>query len=107
MVHLDDITLTFPDGDRRITAVDRVSLTARPGITGPSGSGKASLLAVAATLIRPDSGRVLVDDIDVKRPGCDAASFRVREDVVHAEEVRSRGEGPRGADGPGPCRGSR
>ena len=26
---------------------------------------------------------------EVKRPGCDAASFRVREDVVHAEEVRS------------------
>lgn len=64
MITLDDVTLTFPDGDRRVTAVDRVSLTARPGvvtgITGPSGSGKSSLLAVAATLIRPDSGRVLI-----------------------------------------------
>ena len=28
-------------------------------------------------------------------------------DLIHAEEVRSRGEGPRGADGPGPRRGSR
>ncbi|MEN0085006.1 MAG: ABC transporter ATP-binding protein [Leifsonia sp.] len=68
MITLDDVTLTFPDGDARITAVDRVSLTARPGvvtgITGPSGSGKSSLLAVAATLIRPDSGRVLIDDVD-------------------------------------------
>ncbi|NUU04916.1 ABC transporter ATP-binding protein [Leifsonia sp. C5G2] len=68
MITLDDVTLTFPDGDARITAVDHVSLTARPGvvtgITGPSGSGKSSLLAVAATLIRPDSGRVLVDDVD-------------------------------------------
>jgi len=71
MIRLDDITLTFPDGDRRITAVDAVSLTAHPGtvtgITGPSGSGKSSILAVAATLIRPDFGRVLVDDIDVTR----------------------------------------
>lgn len=68
MIRLDNITLTYPDGDSRITAVDRVSLTARPGtvtsITGPSGSGKSSLLAVAATLIRPDSGQVLIDDVD-------------------------------------------
>ncbi|WP_368498880.1 ABC transporter ATP-binding protein [Herbiconiux sp. A18JL235] len=68
MIELDDVTLTFPDGDGRVTAVDHVDLVARPGaltgITGPSGSGKSSLLAVAATLIRPDSGRVLVDGVD-------------------------------------------
>lgn len=43
MIRLNDITLTFPDGDSRVTAVDGVSLTAHPGtvtgITGPSGSG--------------------------------------------------------------------
>lgn len=68
MIRLDNITLTFPDGVTRLTAVDHVSLTAHPGtvtgITGPSGSGKSSLLAVAATLIRPDSGQVVIDDID-------------------------------------------
>ncbi len=68
MITLENITLTFADGESRITAVDHVSLTAHPGtvtaITGPSGSGKSSLLAVAATLISPDSGRVLIDDVD-------------------------------------------
>lgn len=68
MIRLDNITLTFPDGEARVTAVDRVSLTAHPGtvtaITGPSGSGKSSLLAVGATLIAPDSGKVLIDDVD-------------------------------------------
>lgn len=68
MIRLDDVTLTYPDGDARLTAVDHVSLTSQPGtvtaITGPSGSGKSSLLAVAATLIRPDSGRVMIDDVD-------------------------------------------
>lgn len=69
MIRLNNITLTFPDGGTRVTAVDQVSLTAHPGtvtaITGPSGSGKSSLLAVAATLIRPDSGQVLINNTDV------------------------------------------
>ena len=68
MITLDDVTLTFPDGGSRVTAVDHVSLSAPAGvvtgITGPSGSGKSSLLAVAATLIRPDSGHVWIDDVD-------------------------------------------
>ena len=71
MIRLDKITLTFPDGDNRVTAVNQVSLTAHPGtvtaITGPSGSGKSSLLAVAATLIRPDAGQVIIDDVNATR----------------------------------------
>ncbi|MEV6194526.1 ABC transporter ATP-binding protein [Streptomyces sp. NPDC051920] len=61
---LDDITLTYPDGDDRLTALDGVALRVPAGTTtavvGPSGSGKSSLLAVAATLVAPDRGRVLV-----------------------------------------------
>ncbi|MQS11502.1 ABC transporter ATP-binding protein [Streptomyces kaniharaensis] len=65
---LDRVTLTYPDGDGRLTALDDVSLTVPEGtvtaVVGPSGSGKSSLLAVAATLITPDSGRVVVDGTD-------------------------------------------
>ncbi|HEY7858751.1 MAG TPA: ABC transporter ATP-binding protein [Candidatus Nanopelagicales bacterium] len=65
---LTDITLTYPDGDSRLTALDDVSLFVPAGsltaVIGPSGSGKSSLLAVAATLITPDRGRVLVDEVD-------------------------------------------
>ncbi|NBE51813.1 ABC transporter ATP-binding protein [Streptomyces boluensis] len=61
---LDTVTLTYQDGDGRLTALDRVALDVPAGtmaaIVGPSGSGKSSLLAVAATLVTPDSGQVLV-----------------------------------------------
>ncbi|MBO1419237.1 ATP-binding cassette domain-containing protein, partial [Streptomyces sp. FH025] len=65
---LDRVTLTYPDGDGRLTALDEVSLTVPKGsltaVVGPSGSGKSSLLAVAATLITPDSGQVVIDGTD-------------------------------------------
>ncbi|MEU0785864.1 ABC transporter ATP-binding protein [Streptomyces sp. NPDC006173] len=65
---LDTVTLTYPDGDGRLTALDEVGLVVPPGTTtavvGPSGSGKSSLLAVAATLVTPDHGRVLVGGTD-------------------------------------------
>ena len=68
-LHLDDITLTYPDGDRRLTALDHVALHVDAGeltaVVGPSGSGKSSLLAVAGTLIRPDSGSVVVQGQEV------------------------------------------
>ncbi|MFE7423959.1 ABC transporter ATP-binding protein [Streptomyces sp. NPDC014735] len=64
-LNLTDITLTYPDGDTRLTALDKVALDVPKGsltaVVGPSGSGKSSLLAVAATLITPDVGTVTID----------------------------------------------
>lgn len=69
MISFRNVTLTYPDGERRITALDNVNLTVPRGnvtaITGASGSGKSSLLAVGATLTRPDSGEVLLDEQDI------------------------------------------
>jgi putative ABC transport system ATP-binding protein len=66
---VDTVRLTYPDGDRELVALDDVSLAVAPGemvaVTGPSGSGKSSLLAVAGGLVSPDSGRVLVAGIDL------------------------------------------
>lgn len=68
MLRIQDVTLTYPDGPSRLTALDAVTMAVDPGeftaVTGPSGSGKSSLLAVGATLIRPDSGTVIIDGID-------------------------------------------
>ncbi|MFF5706108.1 ABC transporter ATP-binding protein [Streptomyces sp. NPDC012794] len=82
---VDDVTLTYPDGDGRLTALDAVSLEVPAGsltaIVGPSGSGKSSLLAVAATLVTPDSGRVVVADRDTSRLGPAQKAALRREEI--------------------------
>ncbi|WP_249346037.1 ABC transporter ATP-binding protein [Microbispora sp. H11081] len=66
---VEGVTLTLGDGDATVTALDDVHLDVAPGefvaIVGPSGSGKSSLLAVAGALTTPDSGRVLLDGVDI------------------------------------------
>ncbi len=63
-----NVTLDYPDGEGTTKALDQVNLQVPAGtltsLAGPSGSGKSSLLAVAATLIRPTCGVVLVDGVD-------------------------------------------
>jgi len=54
---------------RVVEAVRGVSFSATDGritaVLGPNGAGKTTTLRMAAALLRPDSGRILVDGIDV------------------------------------------
>lgn len=85
MITFDNVTLTYPDGDSRVTALDHVSLEAAArqvtGITGPSGSGKSSLLAVAATLTRPSSGTIRIGDVETTALTPAAATELRRTDI--------------------------
>ncbi|MCX4772539.1 ABC transporter ATP-binding protein [Streptomyces sp. NBC_01260] len=65
---LDEISVVF----------ERTTFTA---IMGPSGSGKSTLLQCAAGLDRPDSGRVVVDDIDLG-PLSEKALTELRRDRI-------------------------
>ncbi|MEX3516527.1 ABC transporter ATP-binding protein [Corynebacterium camporealensis] len=70
-LHLEDVNVTFGDGDSTVRALDNVNLRVEPGefvaIVGPSGSGKSTLLAVAGALTTPQSGNVTLGGEDLTR----------------------------------------
>jgi putative ABC transport system ATP-binding protein len=79
---LQDISLTLKSLAGPVDILAGVSLSLAPGetvaMTGPSGSGKSSLLMVAAGLEKPSAGRVSLTGTDITRMGEDAlARFRL------------------------------
>ncbi len=75
-LQLRDITMTFRTRrGSEIIAVDSLSLDVGDrefiSIVGPSGCGKSTLLRVAAGLILPSGGEVLLDGRHIQGPGAD------------------------------------
>ena len=67
-LQIDKVSLRFGD----IPALDDVSLEIRAGeilcLLGPSGSGKSTLLRTVAGIMRPASGRITIDGVEVEGP---------------------------------------
>jgi putative ABC transport system ATP-binding protein len=68
---LEDVGLTLPSAAGPVEILRHLSLTLdhgeRVALVGPSGSGKSSLIAVAAGLERPSGGRVTLFGQDLSR----------------------------------------
>jgi putative ABC transport system ATP-binding protein len=81
-IRLTDVHLTLKSAAGPVDILNGVSLTVAQGesvaLTGPSGSGKSSLLMVAAGLEQATAGKVEVTGTDITRMGEDAAArFRL------------------------------
>ena len=69
MLQLEHICKTYYVGEETVHALDDASLHVRPkefvAICGPSGSGKTTLMNVMGCLDMPDSGRYILDGVNI------------------------------------------
>jgi ABC-2 type transport system ATP-binding protein len=67
MLQIRHLTKSFD----KIKAVDDISLEAKGGeilgFLGPNGAGKTTTISIIAGLLKPDSGKVLIDSLDLDR----------------------------------------
>lgn len=65
---LEEVSYTYPNSDRKI--LDNASMTIEKGqavgIVGTSGEGKTTMVDVLLGILKPQSGRVLVDGVDIE-----------------------------------------
>ena len=81
MIKLSGITKKYPDGENSFNHVLRgVNMNIEKGdfiaIKGASGSGKTTLLSILGTLIQPDNGSYMLDDMEINTPGVDYSAVR-------------------------------
>ena len=90
-IEFERIIFSYPGADQR--ALDDLSLRIEHGrriaIVGPNGCGKTTLLSMLPRLLRPSSGRVLIDGVDIE--SVSLRSLRRQLGVVTQETVLFRG----------------
>ena len=84
MYTLENVTKTYRQKEREITALKDVSLTIPTGqlvaIQGPTGGGKSTLLQLLGALDRPTSGRISLGEADLSgMPDAKLGGIRARE----------------------------
>ena len=74
-LELQGVSKSFGAGARRAEVLANINLRVENGefvaVVGYSGAGKTTLISVMAGLVRPDSGTITLNDLEITGPGPD------------------------------------
>ena len=89
-VVFEDVTFTYPGAGAPV--LDRLTLRLAPGesiaLVGVNGAGKSTLIRLLTGVLRPDSGRILVDGHDLADPAYALADWQRRVAILTQEFCR-------------------
>ena len=68
-LHINDLVVEYSSGGYAVRPIDGLNLEVSAGslalLLGPSGCGKTTLLSCLGGILRPTSGSIVLDDLDV------------------------------------------
>jgi putative ABC transport system ATP-binding protein len=71
LIEIEKVTKQYHKGDETITPLHEVSLNIEQGefisLMGASGTGKSTLLNLIASIDKPDTGKIIVDGVEITR----------------------------------------
>jgi len=64
MLKISNLSKTYPNGVEALKTVSLDIPAGMYGLLGPNGAGKSTLMRMIATLQQPDTGSIMLDDLD-------------------------------------------
>src|ERR1700752_2103567 len=84
-LHINDLVVEYSSGGDGVRPIHRLALEVNAGwlalLLGPSGCGKTTLLSCLGGILRPTSGRIALDDVDITKLDANALTMYRRRTV--------------------------
>lgn len=66
-IEVQDLNKIYPNGNQALKDINLEFGTGMFGLLGPNGAGKSSLMRIMVALMKPTSGKILIDGKDIQR----------------------------------------